>query len=363
VIDSPARKGRAMPGLRLTFLTFLGFSLLSSCGAEQPVEYTEGDSASDGAGTGSQQKRRTFRHDIILSNDDTGRSKLGLANATAFSISLTGCVSTNSAVVDESKAYLELYEFDRNCLAKLTRFTLNNTVYLPKAGSDFDTWQVGDMAVFEKVGAVPADELTVEVISTITNPVTAAGAIRYQFSEITQEDTETLGEAVVRESASLTVDGQAAPNFRINQVRLVNVTNTGNGEFRIQLECKNQAMTGAGTNLACYDVLLSSLSMALVEDTYAGPLGLLDLQNIFTAAGGGKQIDLPTEAIAPGGGSPALGNGGFITANTGDLDVMVLSGNKPIVQHPNMIFVLKSGPSYTYYHIDVTTVTQSNDGP
>jgi hypothetical protein len=215
------------------------------------------------------------------------------------------------------------------------------------------------VATFEVAAADPADELTVTLVSTIANPVVAAGEIHYQFSEITQGSTETLGEAVVRESASLSVDGQASPNFSIRQVELVDITADGNGEFRFQLECNN-TVTGTGNDILCDDVRLDSIRMVLAEKGASDP-DLTALQTMFTDAGGGKAIEMSTDAFIAGEGSPVLAKGGFITADTGDADVMVMAGEKPIVTHPNMIFVLKAGPSYTWFYINVTTITQSND--
>jgi hypothetical protein len=332
-------------------------TLLASCAEEQPIQYTDEETEGETAST-TTLKRRTFPYTLKV--DDASPGLRLAANATAFSIDLTDCASTHAVTVTQTKAYLEVYEFDRNCLAKLTTFTLNSKTYTPKAGSIFDTWEVGDVATFEVSGANPVDELTVTVIKTISNPVTAAGEIHYQFSEVTQGATETLGEAVVRESASLQVDGQASPNFAITQVELVDITADGNGEFRIQLECNN-AVTGTGNDILCDDVRLDSIAMVLAEDTYALDPTEAQLQAIFTAASGGKAIDMATEAFTAGQGTPALPNGGFITADTNDADVMVLDGVKPIVTHPNMIFVLKAGPSYTWFYINVTTITQSND--
>lgn len=339
-------------------LLSVGIALIANaCAQEQKVEYAEEDSEDDGSE--DEPERRTFNYSAVVSDS----SSLSLAaNATAYSITLSGCASTQSATVDETKGFLELYEFDRNCLAKLTTFSLNGKTYTPKAGSLFDTWQVGDRAVFEVNGANPVDELNVEVIETVANPVVAGGTIHYQFSEITVGDTETLGEAVVRESQELVVNGQAAPAFVINQIEFVGINADGNGEFRFQLECDGQAVSGTGNSIQCYDVLLSSITMVLVKDTYGGVLTESDMTTIF-AAETARAIDMSTDAFEATQGTPALANGGFITADTGDADVMVMSGVKPIVSNPNMIFILKSGPSYTYYNIDVTTITQSNDGP
>ncbi len=354
--------------LKIHLRSLLCIALLSACGQESSNQFADDPNASDTETPSTPApKRRSFGYKVELSQSvikSTSLHSLSLAaDATAFTISLSDCASTHTATVTEAVAYLEVYEFDRNCIVKLTEFTLNGLVYTPKSGADFTSWQTNDTATFEVSGATPANELKLEVLSTISNPVVAAGSIHFQFSEITVGATETLAEAVVRESASLSVNGQASPNFEIKQVSLVGITAIGNGEFRIQLGCKGQAVTGTGVNILCYDVLLSSISMVLAEDTYGSVLTQTNLDDIFTAASGGKQIDMTTEAFIAGGGTPAITNGGFITANTGDADVMVMAGTKPIVTKPNMIFILKSGPSYTYFNIDVTTITQNGNGP
>lgn len=284
-----------------------------------------------------------------------------LADAATFSISLDSCATGLTATVDETSNYLEVYEFDQNCLAKLTEFTLNSKTYTPKAGSLFDTWQAGDLATFEVNGAAPADELQVEVIETLSSPVTSTDNIHYEFSEVTDGGDETIGEPVVRESAAITVDGQAAPDFSINQVELVGITGDGNGEFRFQLEC-NEAVTGTGNDITCFDVRLEDINLAIGLDTYGGAPTSTDLGNLFTAFGT-VAIDMGSEAFVAGGGAPVLANGGFITADTGDADVMVVQGAAPMHSNANMIFALKAGPSYLYFNVDVTTIVQSGDGP
>ncbi|RYH14042.1 hypothetical protein EON65_34285 [archaeon] len=178
---------------------------------------------------------------------------------------------------------------------KLTQFTLNSKVYTPKAGSLFTTWAVGNKAVF--TSPTPGDELNVEVITTVASPVVANGTVQYQFSEITQGADNTIGEAVVRQSAILTVNGQAAPNFTINQIKLVGITAAGNAEFQFQLHCAN-SVVGTGNAMQCDDVLMRDIYMVLVEDTYGGVLTQANMDTIYGAApGGGVQIDTATEVI------------------------------------------------------------------
>lgn len=333
--------------------------ILLACNQEKQIEYKE--EGTPISAQGPNQGRRMFQYETRL--NESAASEFNLADATAYTMTLSECASSHAETITEANIYLELYEFDRNCVVKLTQFTLNGKVYTPKAGSTFTTWDTGDTATFEVLAANPVDELGVEVISTIANPVVAAGTIHYQFSEITKGADSSIGEGVVRESQIVSVDGQAAPDFLIRQIKLVDITGTGNGEFQIQFECNGEDVSGAAATLACYDVRLSDIHMVLVEDTFGGNLTQSDLNTIYTAASGGKQIDMATDAFAPTEGSPALPHGGFISAPTGDADVLVLAGNKPIVQHPNMILILKAGPSYQYFNLDVTLITQDNSAP
>src|SRR6185436_6441091 len=90
--------------------TLLAAVLLNACSQEQPMQYSDEESSEET--TTTAVKRRTFAWQAVI--DDADSSTLALAaDATAFTISLTGCASTHAAVVDETKAYLELYEFDR----------------------------------------------------------------------------------------------------------------------------------------------------------------------------------------------------------------------------------------------------------
>lgn len=341
----------------INLLAMLSLSL-AACAPEKQVEYADDNSGVVKENTSAT--RRTFSYNGVLSNQ---AAALSVADASAFTMTLSGCASTQTATVTNSDVYLEVYEFDRNCIVKLTQFTLNAKIYTPKSGSDFNTWAVGDTAVFEVASASPADELNVEVVTTIANPVAAGGTIHYQFSETTLGADKLIDEAIVRESAVLTVNGQAAPNFRINRVQLVDITADGNGEFRFQMECVGANIIGTGASAQCYDVLINDLRLVLVKDTYSGVLTQQNLLDIYTAESGGKLVDTATDVIAPGGGSPAITRGGFITAAANTPGVMVMSGAKPIDANLNMLLILKAGPSYLYFNVDVERISQTGNGP
>ncbi|RYZ50519.1 MAG: hypothetical protein EOP07_22830, partial [Proteobacteria bacterium] len=117
---------------------------LAACAPEKQVEYADDNSGVVKENTSAT--RRTFSYNGVLSNQAAGLSD---ADASAFTMTLSSCASTQTATVTNSNVYLEVYEFDRNCIVKLTQFTLNAKIYTPKSGSDFNTWAVGDTAVFE----------------------------------------------------------------------------------------------------------------------------------------------------------------------------------------------------------------------
>ena len=345
---------------RFLFLTAVLVATVSSClGSKEPIEYA---SAQNNKSTVNNNPARTRLQYLTQLSRLSPSLNLADASASNYIIALAGCASGNTGLATQNEVYLEVYEFDRDCLAKLTQFTLNGKTYKPKAGSTFTTWLVGDKATFEVVGASPADELQVEVLSTIANPVVAAGTVRYQFSEITAAtNPEILGEADVRESADISIDGHAAPQFVIKQIELVDIDEDGNGEFKFYLECDGADVTGTGNDITCYDIRLDSLRLALVEDSYGGTLTAEDLQDIYTAVGGGVAIDMDNDAFEAGVVDPLLAAGGFETADAGDPNVMKIPVSAPMHLHPNMILVLKAGPSYHYTNIDVTTISQTGD--
>ncbi len=339
----------------LLMVSVLAFT--PSCNQEAQVAYK--DEGTPIAAQPTAPARRTFSYDASLQSDVTA---LSLANASAFTMTLSDCASTQTATVTEADIYLELYEFDRNCVVKLTQFTLNLKVYTPKAGNLFTTWAAGDTAVFEVFGASPVDELNVKVLTTVGNPVVAGGSIDYRFSEITLGGDVTIGESVVRESQTIAVIGQAAPEFNVRQIKLVDITATGNGEFQFQLECKRNVV-GTGATAECYDVIINDLRLLLIEDTFSGTMTRQNLDDAFTNGGGGVQINTATNVIAPGGGTPALPKGGFLTAAHGETGVLVMAGTKPIVQKPNMLLLLKADQSYLYFNVDVTLIVQNASPP
>lgn len=274
------------------------------------------------------------------------------ANATTFSISLASCVSGFTSTANESSTNLQVYKYDQGCLAKLTQFTINGITYSATAtgATNFTTWAENETATFANA-ASSTDLVTVKVVAQLDDPISGTEAVTYSFYDIEKgTDNTDLGQAQVGAGHTMTVSGQAAPAFNINEVRFVGMTAGGAGQFEFTLECQ-VALTN--TNTTCKDVTLTDLDYKLVEDTYTSTLTLAQADTIFSTAGtsvaGG-------EVVSVGGtdqDSNTLANGGFYTNNSTPLD-----GPATIHSKPNMIFIMRVGSSYQYFNVDITVLTQ-----
>lgn len=275
-----------------------------------------------------------------------GRTSLSLANATSYTIELAACASQYHSTATETSSNLQVYSFDRGCLAKLTQFSINGFTYTPVTGSNFTTWQANDTALFE-VSSDPTNQLSVKVISTLSDPVQATDAVAYQFSDIVKGSDETLGKVDVGDAHTMSVSGQAAPSFTIHSVEMVGITSPGGaGQFDFVLECTSN-ITGAGNTTACLDSLYVDLKYKLVKDTYGSTLNYAQAQSLFSS--GTSSVDPATDTVAVGAGGTT--HGGFNT--------VTLDGPDQIHNNPNMILVIEvAGLSYLYFNVDITTLTQ-----
>lgn len=266
------------------------------------------------------------------------------AAATAHEIQLTDCLSGYTATVTQVNADgLEVYQYDRDCLAKLTEFTYGGRVYLPTAADPFTTWQDGDTAVFDEAGEPGTLPLKVIVLSTLSNPVSGADVINYGFSELTGGATRNILWTTVGSSSKIMVGATTEPSFTIQSIEFLGITGTGAGQYRFVMECTSDI----GITNVCETVDLVDLDYKLIEDTYASAPTEADAVTIFGTAG--TAITLPGERVAPG--DQGTTNGGFVT--------VVLDGPDDLANHPNMIFMMRSyNTSYQYFNVDVTVSAQ-----
>lgn len=326
-------------------LVFLGAACGSavSCSDETDPESDPEEEASPTrgsvpiAGTGSSLPRPRLK--IPISIDVAADSGLQLTSATAFTITLAGCASGYTATVTQANADgLEVYEHDRNCLAKLTQFTWNGTVYYPTASDPFTSWQVGDIARFDETGEPGAAPLYVGVSAALQTPVTASDQIRYSVLDNDSGATRSLLAGTIGTSGSIPVNPQPAPSFNVKSIELVGLDAATEGaKLVIILECTSSI----GISNTCASVDLATIDYKIVSDTYGGTLDQSQADAIFSTAG--TSVSLPDDRIAPGDSGTT--NGGFRT--------VTLTGPANFASNPNTLLVLRSGStSYQYFNID-----------
>ena len=287
------------------------------------------------------------------------RQAFGLTatDATAYSVTLVGCLSGYGATVTQANTDVEVYKDDRNCLAKLTGFTTGGVAYAAAnpGASDFTTWLANDTARF--TNAAGTLTIGVKVASQLASPIGGTEAVVYHFSELLDGDEDyVFSEASVSDAHAITVQSQEAPHFTVRAATFLGADNvTGAPEMTFKMECVDDpiaatpisvAMTdGAGSNTVCGANELSAVTYHLVKDTYSSVIDLDDADAIFGVAG--TSITVPTHQYADSGTQE-----GFNTVTLDGPGALGTAGNE------NMILILKAGISHTYYNIDITTITQ-----
>lgn len=323
------------------------FALLPGCAdesQEQPGDNQEDQSGSVRVVAASQQKER-IKIPVGFVQADATKSIFSLFAlspvADTWTIQMTDCLSGYGATVTEANLDgLEVYQFDRGCLAKLTQFTFGGRTYLPTAGDPFSTWQTGDTAVFDEAGEPGIAPLRLTVLSTLGDPVTGSESITYGWYDLNAGHDKNILWTTVGASAQIQDGGDLPPSYTIKSIELTGVTAGEGGQFRFVLECTS----AIGITNTCESVDFADLDYKLVEDTYGGTIDEPTGDAIFAAPGTG--VTLPDDRVAPG--NLGTTNGGIVTVS--------LDGPDNMATKPNMILIIRSyGVSYQYFNVDVAT--------
>lgn len=109
-----------------------------------------------------------------------------VSTGTNIKISVSGCATGYSVTnVSITSGVINLYKGDRNCLVKLTQFTLGSTTYA-STGSNavaFTTWLSGNVATFQNTIS-STDLIKVQVLSQVTQGgVTGSDTVVYGFTD------------------------------------------------------------------------------------------------------------------------------------------------------------------------------------
>jgi hypothetical protein len=300
---------------------------------------------------GDRRKSRNVRSgeglgeliDIPVDITSVTRNLLDLRSASSYLIQVEGCLSGFSSSATEAEASIRIYKDDQNCLAKLQSLTIDGSVYQPLAGSGFQTWKPGELAVFQKVGS-PNLSLRVTVVSQLSSPVTTSDSIQYSFSEISQNDSREIPNQTVSEAHTITVNGELAPQFQIASSTFKGLGGKGGGIFEFTMEC-NKDQVGSDAKSQCGGSYNTEVDYKLIEDTSSGKLTYQDALIIFSSPG---IAVLGADNHTPG---TLTKRGGFKTSSLNGLD--------ELHKRPKMILVLRQGKtSFTYFNIKVSTIAQ-----
>jgi hypothetical protein len=322
--------------------------VLAVAGCSQPTQKTYSDDDEDtptggilgSAGGTSVGDLVTVPVTLI---DRTEANGFSLASATAYSISMDSCASGQTGTAtDASTGGLDVYLYDRGCLAKLTTFTFAANVLIPTVADPFTTWAQGDTAVFDVSGGDGTLAMSVSVVSTLADPVTGAEVVSYQFSEMSKGADKSILEATVGTTHTLTVGSQDPPNYTISLVSFLSTTVNGAGQFTFKLNCG----VDLGATTTCDSLAFADTKYMLVEDTYT-----LNTMTIGDAVALDWTNDGVTVVNALDNTDVDSTNGGFLTATVDGPDAMGTN--------PNMMLIIEAdGVSYTYFNIDVSTLSQ-----
>ena len=340
-------------GIWVVQVLFVFFVGLSSCGSKK--DSSDSDSASEESssvvvtsGLGSASGTTPIRAMVIPSGSSTDTAAFSLTTADTWTIQMTECLSGYSATVTNMNLDgLEVYKGDRNCLAKLTEFTVNGRTYFPTVADAFTTWQVGDVARFDEAGEPGVAPLNVAVMRTLGSPVTGLDTISYAFTEVLSGQSVSILWSTYGANGRFVSGVPALSSFTVKKTELLGFTGAEAGQFKFLLECTSTI----GITNVCQSFDFTTADYKLIQDTYSSAPTSINLAAIFGTAG--TSITLPGDRVAPG--DQGTVNGGFQT--------VTLTGPIPLATAPNMLLVIRSGSNYQFINIDVVVAVPWTQSP
>lgn len=322
---------------------FLVAAGLTGCGSEaedpgQDEKTGHGRvTASASTSTESEGERQAIPVTVSRAFGSTDSFALN-APADGYEVQMTNCLSGYGATVTQANTDgIEVYTYDRGCLAKLTQFTYDSKTYYPTVGDPFTTWQPGDHAIFDEAGAPGTAPFAVTIVSTLQNPVAETDTVIYRFSELLAGSSRSILWASI--GASGQVSGpHSPPSYTIRSIELTGLSGAEGGQFKLVMECTSNI----GVTNECVTVNFADLDYKIVEDEYGGAPDSTACGTIFSSAG--TSVTLPDHRVAPG--DLGTTRGGFITA--------VITGPANLATHEHLLFVIRSyGDTYQYFNIDI----------
>lgn len=306
------------------FALFIVSTFFAGCSTEKTTDTQKG---------AKSLSLETIEVPIDIAED----SKLSLAAATEFRMSLVGCASGHSLnSIDESIASISVYKGDTDCLVKLDSFkTSTGVTYTPMGRLLASAFSEGSTIAFWS-SVDPSEKAFVTVASQLSSPIASDDRISFTFVRMSKGEQKSV--STEGNVGTLEVAGDEAPKFQILTSSMVSISSDGYGMFEFTLECEELIKVDMCGNSSFSE--LSYLLVALDDTTKFVELSLTQANTYFaestTSIQNVNAFDLTT------------GNGGFKTH--------ALKGPSPLSDKNDMLFILRSNGSYRYYIIDVNHI-------
>lgn len=318
------------------------------------------------------------------------------STATDIWIDVAACNSgyTFTATAAIPNAFVRLYKTDLGCIAKLRKFTFQSKIYSATATGATDlseaNWDVaGSVAVFANESD-STDVINVFVEDPIdgdnTGGVEASEVIQFSFTDIAEGTASSVSESEASTSATLTVQGQDTPEFRLVQSRYLSTTSGGAGEMSFTLECFDDDGAGGGsgititgttaTDWACNGDLMDAqhdiLDYLLFPDSDLAATGaptIDELNDLFdtTYSGSVREIaGTAGAAIVEAGNDDLHSNtltfGGFYTSDSSPIETQGGAIYPSNLDHILAVRLKDSSGntlSYLFFDVSIASITQN----
>ena len=270
--------------------------------------------------------------------------------ASAWSISISGCESTYAPTFTHLSEDYFLYKTDINCAAGLVSFNIDSLDWT-KLGGGACSGPVGSTCAFES----GSENLSVSIAAQLTlEGITDDETVSFVIEELDKDVKETTASDVADTSGSYiyTVEGFRAPYITdLFYTYLESLDTDGRGLFTLRVECKNAIYKGHATDRTqwyCYSEYGQSMTeydVCLVDfDDYVFPLDSDSAATVFTNCNSEK-LDIAASNIKDSSDTGWSGkNGGIEVALKGPIDMY---------SNREMILIVKYNDSFRYWKVTV----------
>ena len=269
--------------------------------------------------------------------------------ATAWSISISGCESTYSPTFNHLSGDYYLYRGDLNCVAGLESFTLDSLSWT-KSGGGVCSGPAGTICGFEN-----GDDKLIVTINDQLNlgGITNNEAVTFTIKELTQgDDLDMTVDDVSDDDVSYTVEGFRAPYVTdLFYTHFESADVNGRGLFTFRVDCKDAIYKGHATDreqwYCFYDFGQSMIEydLCLVDfDDYTLPLDAVSAATLFTNCDSEKLYIVTTNIKDSSDTGWGGRNGGIEFA---------LQGPANMYANRDMILVIKYNDSFRYWKVNI----------